>query len=301
MRSSLASTTKPDRETLTSGFPGMHLDLRGVLPYLPLLINAVLVVLIGLTAARLFWALWPIQSPTMPSAVVQKHDARVAAPAEIDVQRIADAHLFGRRTGEVGNDAAIDAPETRLDLTLTGIVADAGGGDSWALIHEGKADQQAYTVGDDIAENVAVHAIHWNRVILRRNGRFETLTLQLDESGDVQRVARQAEDRRAEARLRELRERVLDDPSQLSRYVRFQAHKEDGELIGMRIFPGSGARDLFTEVGLRPGDIVTSVNDLPMDGSIDLSALGRELRNASYLNLTLSRGGEQRAVTLTLQ
>lgn len=298
MRGSLVFTEERNREPVVS-FPGG--DLWRLLPYLPLLANVVLVVLIGLTAARLFWALWPVESPSLPPAAVQQRDVRSLPGVEVDVQRIVDAHLFGRRAVEAEDGAAIDAPETRLDLTLTGIVADASGGDSWALISEGEADQQAYTVDDGIAENVAVHAIHWNRVILRRNGRFETLTLQLDEGGDVQRVAGQREGGQAQARLRELRDRVLDDPSNLSRYVRFQAHKEDGKLVGMRIYPGSGARDLFTEVGLRPGDIVTSVNDLPVDGSIDLSALGRELRNASYLNLTLSRGGQQHAVTLTLQ
>lgn len=301
MRSSLASTAKPDRKALTSDFPAMNVNLRLGLRYLPPLINAALIVLIGLTVARLFWAIWPVQPTSLPPAAIQQDHPRSSAP-EIDVQRIAAAHLFGRRTDGSEDIAAMDAPETQLDLTLTGIVAAVRGSDSWALIQEGKADQQAYTVGDGVAENVAVHAIHWNRVILERGGRFETLTLEIDREEGVQRDEVPDDDPGLAERLAEVRSEVADEPLLFSKYVTVKAVKEDGQVRGFRIFPTYRSRDVFEEAGIRAGELVTMVNGVALDNNnVDFRRLVEELKQASQLTLNLGRRGDQRTVTWALE
>src|SRR5699024_4638491 len=104
----------------------------------PAVANVILVVLIGLVCARLFWLLWPAPAsshdlrPQTTSAVTSGSDG-----AAFDVDVIANAHLFGTPPASAAAEPKreiINAPETRLDLVLTGIVSNRAGGRSRALI-----------------------------------------------------------------------------------------------------------------------------------------------------------------------
>ncbi|MGH8562354.1 MAG: type II secretion system protein GspC, partial [Nevskiales bacterium] len=65
------------------------------------------------------------------------------------------------------------------------------------------------------------------------------------------------------------------------------------------IYPGAN-RSLFQSVGLRAGEMVTSVNGVPLDDAAKALQLMGNLRDVSELALTLERGGETRSINLNL-
>lgn len=282
-------------------------NVRRFLPYLPGFANALLVVMIGLTAARLFWLLWPEpELPVTADLAVERRDSAAAAPVEMDA--IADAHLFGEEAA--GGERKIDgtraqeikAPETRLDLTLTGIVSSRDEKRSWALIRDQKSEQRAYAVGDTVAGGVKLHAIYANRVILDRGGRYETLTLEYEKNpGGVERVARgERVTGDAVRQLGEIRREVLNDPSKVSRYIRLQPERRDGNLVGYRVYP-AGERELFSELGLKRGELVTAVNGVGLDDASGNMEVLRTLSQADSVSVTLERAGERRTMTVSFE
>lgn len=274
-------------------------DPQRLLPYLAPLLNAILVVLIGLAAAQLFWTVWPTSSTPVPPAAIPR-DKHAPPGIDVDIDRIAAAHLFGRRSESGGDTAEIEAPETQLDLTLTGIVAESNGDGSWALIRAGSAEQDAYTIGDTIAEGVSIHAIYWNRVVLNRQGRFETLTLEIDRGDGVRRAASDEDSVNVSEQLATFRDEIVAEPALLSKYVTLKVAKRKGRIQGIRIFPTNESRKVFEEAGLKPGELVTMVNGIALDRSPDISYLTNELRDARQFTLSLERQGEQRTVTVSL-
>lgn len=277
---------------------------RRFLPYLPGVANAILVIVIGLAAARLFWLLWPRpELPVTTDLATHERSADGAAPVNLDA--IAAANLFGERAaGETAGASMeeIEAPETRLELTLTGIVSSRSGEGSRAMIKDDNGEQRAYAVGDTVAGGVTLYAIYANRVILDRGGRYETLTLEREKTAEgVQRVERGERVTGAAAeRLGDIRGELLNDPSKISQYIRLQPERRDGNLVGYRVYP-TGERELFNELGLRRGELVTAVNGIELGDARGNMEVLRKLSQAGSVTVTLGNGGERRTMTVSFE
>jgi type II secretion system protein C len=75
---------------------------------------------------------------------------------------------------------------------------------------------------------------------------------------------------------------------------------EDGHVSGLaltRVPEGT----LLTEAGLRPGDVLTEINDTRIDGMGTLIGLWPRLQNASELRATVLRNGQRLSLNLTLK
>ncbi len=72
---------------------------------------------------------------------------------------------------------------------------------------------------------------------------------------------------------------------------------QDGRVVGVRLIRVAQGT-LLTEVGLRPGDVLTSINDIPTDSLPALMALWPQLQGASDLRASVLRDG--RVVSLSL-
>ena len=75
---------------------------------------------------------------------------------------------------------------------------------------------------------------------------------------------------------------------------------EDGHVSGLaltRVPEGT----LLTEAGLRPGDVLTEINDTRIDGMGTLIGLWPRLQNASELRATVLRNGQRVSLNLTLK
>lgn len=279
----------------------------------PLLLTLLALALIGAELARAFWLFMPdgpSWEPPTPAAV--SASAKNSAPA-LNITPLLTANLYGTyeaNAAPVENLNPVDAPDTKLRLTLRGIVASENPDDSRALIESNPSDLVPYVIGMDVPGGAKLHAIYPDRVLLKRAGRLETLRLEKDLPTDPEAVVAMpaisnrpsgAQILGAEAamKLSNIRTELLNDPTKASRYMRMQPARRDGSLVGYRIYPGRD-RQLFREIGLRPGDILTRVNGVDLnDPSRSLQLLG-ELSQASNVDITIERAGNQQSFSVSL-
>lgn len=276
-------------------------DLTQVTTYLAPPLNALLTALIGLTLAECLWAAWPAPAP-MTGAMAPVVNATPASTANgpTDLERIAAAELFGQASTPNDDPVAANAPETRLDLTLTGIVADRDYQRSWALIRVGKGEQQAYRRGDSVDGVATVKGILADRVVLSRNGRHEILTLPTD-ADPAQSAPGPTEPDAASKQLAEMQREISKEPFLLPKYLSIKAVYEDGELQGIRVFPTGRSRKVFQKAGIQPGAIVTRINGIPLDQTpIRPQQIAEELKQARRFIVDVNEHGDTKTVSISI-
>lgn len=271
--------------------------------HLPLAVNLLFVSLIGLSLARLAWALMPTPEAARwkPAPAAAPLALTPAQPA-VNLDALLAANLFGLYQATPGADLA-NAPDTRLNLTLLGILAGRGPRDSRALISDG-TEEKPYAIGDDVARGATLEAIYPDRVILMRSGKAETLRLNKDQPSaggeEIQPVtAAPVTSAETATSLTGARDQVLQDPSKASEYIRVQPATQDGQMRGYRVYPGRD-RQLFSSVGLRPGDLVTAVNGIELDNAQKALQMLNDLSRSNSFVLTVERGGQVQTVNVSL-
>lgn len=275
---------------------------------LPRAVELVLVLLLAYALAGLVWKLIPAPAGSAWQAPRETPQPAGGAGSQgPNVDLIAGAHLFGEVPAQA--DPALseltEAPDTRLDLTLMGILAATADRGSRALIGASNGEEKPYAIGDDVVRGVRLQAIFPDRVILARGGQLETLRLDKDSpnrGGAAAPVATADAGGSTEtgAMLSTIRQELLNDPSRASEYIRIQPASSGGQLRGYRIYPGRD-RTAFNAVGLRPGDLVTQVNGIQLnDANTALQMLG-QLSQASSISVLVDRGGQQQVVNVNFE
>lgn len=281
--------------------------------WLPAACSLLLSIVLGWSISSLIWALVPPpESARWQASAVSISGSDKPERTGPDVLALVNAHLFGEYKEEARPvvQQVIDAPDTRLNLTLTGILAASENRASRALISQGSADEEPYSVGDAISRGVELRSIFADRVILSRNGSLETLRLDKDKPSsftpatyarpEPQSNGNERSITGTEAyQLAEIREQLLADPAKASDYLRVQPARIGGEMRGYRIYPGRN-RELFSTAGLRPGDLVTGVNGVELNDPARALQLLGDLSSASELSVTIERGGNQQTINVNL-
>lgn len=274
-----------------------------------------LAVLIGLQLAKMFWLLFPApeQGLWVPAPVEPVAAQAQQGQNSVNLAQLQRAKLFGDYQAQAAaqQQAAEDAPETNLRLKLRGIVAMQSELASRALIEASNGKLESYAVGMSIPGGAKLHSIHADRVLLKRGGRLETLRLEKDKIADTSAPASATPsyrtlgsapriiDSKTAAKLSNIRETLLNDPSKASQYLRVQPARSNGAMKGYRIYPGRN-RELFKQAGLRPGDVVTSVNGVSLDDPGKGFQLLGDLSSARQLSLQIERGGQTQSVSVNL-
>jgi len=92
----------------------------------------------------------------------------------IDSNGIGERHFFG-----VANAKPVividELPETKLELILRGAFTAQNEINAGAIIEDDKKNSQHYAIGDTLPGDAILKSIHENKVVLTRNGIFETL------------------------------------------------------------------------------------------------------------------------------
>lgn len=274
----------------------------GVLVYLWVLLSAA-------AAAQLVWLLIPLPEQGQWRAPPVAPVIKPRSAASVDpVQLIVAADLFGKPVADApAITSTANAPETRLNLKLVGILYNRDEPSlSRAMISGAGASTQPFAESEQVGNVAKLHRIEQMRVLLDRNGQIETLSLEKPKPGPNSqiRVSQPARDAVAAPveqaqMLGDIRRELLQNPAQASTYLRVQPSMFNGELKGYRIYPGR-ERSAFNSVGLRPGDLVTSVNGVQLNDPARALQLLSDLSAASDLTVEIERGGTTQTLNLSL-
>lgn len=292
------------------------------------MVMVLVVVYIAFLLSKLMWLLWP-QPVTSPLAPISYSNQTMGGNNQ-SVDSIIEQFLFGKvnvtkNTNTASQTKVINnAPETRLSINLTGIVAVSNDDKAGMAIIESQGRQTSYLVEDVVQGTRAkVSQILPDRVILDVSGRFETLMLDgLDftktvsmpvlaardesEMGPLAPSAQSDEQIDATANLEvkealiETREELLEEPGKLFDYIRVSQAMNDGELIGYRLSPGKEP-ELFKQMGLQNNDLAVAINGYQLTDLKQAMAAMNELRNSTDATITIERDGEQIDVLFSLQ
>lgn len=267
-----------------------------------------LVVMLAWLLGRLVWSLL---QPTAGPATWQAKTVAVS-PANRDGFQVSDVlgmHLFGRYQQNAPvvkkKPVAQDAPETRLNLTLVGVVASTDPGTSLAVIAN-RGRQNTYGLNEAIeGTRATLQAVYVDRVIIRNSGRDETLMLDGMKFSKSQPQAQPSPAAKSPpssvaSDLGRIKQEILDKPQNLFSYIRLSQVKKDGELVGYRVNPGK-ERALFDAVGLQPNDLAVSLNGNDLTDPAVMARLWTELSEATEFMLTVEREGQLHDIYIELR
>ena len=273
-----------------------------------------LIVVLAWVVGRMVWlALQPTQAPANWQASTVAVSANTGSNRS-EVAQVLNMNLFGRYQQnapvvERKQPVKQDAPQTRLNLTLVGLVASSNPQTALAVItHRGK--QNTYGLNEAIeGTRATLQAVYPDRVIIRNSGRDETLMLDgVDFAKASQSTAatRQPAPRQAEpaaeptSDLSRIKQEILEKPQTLFSYIRLSQVKRDGELVGYRVNPGK-ERALFDAVGLKANDLAVSLNGNDLTDAAVMAKLWTELSSATDFTLTVEREGQLHDIYIELQ
>jgi len=269
--------------------------------------------------AQLTWRWWPGLQTEGGAVRLAPASLQGNGPARLDLgplQRLAlfgkaDAPAPGQGPGAGGellppDQVSLSAPKTKLNITLTGLLASTDPKRSIAIIAQGNA-QASYLIGDKIDGTPArLRAVLPDRIILDNQGRDETLMLDGDGRSGAATTPRRAapaspppRDKPGEDNLAELRDDINENPAQLLDYITISPVREDNVLKGYRLNPGKKP-ELFGNLGLQPNDLAININGFDLrDPSQAMQAM-QQMKEVSQLDITIERDGEQQSLSVSL-
>jgi general secretion pathway protein C len=267
----------------------------GLSTRLPQIVAAVLVIAIAWQGVQLIWLL----RHRAPAPAAVNTATSVTVPQEMsrnDVQSIVSAHLFG--VANIENADPNNAPPTQVALVLAGVMATEDPKRGYAIVGESAANAKVHLVGSPLPGGVRLYAVYPDRVLIDRNGQIETLALPRQPGGLA--PPRVASTPASNGNFAEnVRRLAQSNPNAFGEVLRPQPVFANGTQRGYRVYPGRD-RKQFAQLGLQPGDLVTSINGTPLDDP----ARGQEVLNtmatSDRVNVTVERNGQTQQLTLNM-
>ncbi len=252
--------------------------------------------------AVLVWQLVP--APVLPEVSLEAPAAQPVQQqrrARVDINQVVNWHLFGTPSAHPAqaSTAPIDAPETRLNLVLRGVLSSHDPENARAIISEPNGNENFFRIGSALPGGAELAEIYADRIILKRAGRHETLRLPREGvEGAVttpdQPAASSVSGPSEEMGeiLRDYRARMAEDPQTLLDLARPVPFSDANGFAGFRLFPGNKPT-LFRELGLQPGDLVKEVNGVVLDNALRGAEIMQALNTQTQLSMRILRGAEE--------
>lgn len=267
-------------------------------------VSLMLVVACAYVLVEISWMFFPQDEDDMMLVRQQTQPLLKNQSPDNNFARVTAANIFG-----VSDEVAIikqdKVPETKLNLTLKGVLAATPMNRASAIIAKGKAGKEdIYGIGDKMPGGVSVKEIYADHIVLERGGRLEILKLQkisgvADLGSTAGRGSSYASNTPAAA-LKKIRTNILKNPASFGEYALPVIVKENGKQIGYRLQPQNKG-GLLADLGLQPSDTITQINGIKLDKPQNgISAL-RKLSTAKNLNIVVKRNGAEVPISISLQ
>ena len=270
-----------------------------------LVINLLLIVWIASILASLTWDLLSPDDAMEPVEVVADAAPVQANPDRQLISQMPGWHLMGearQSSAPVQASTPVTAPETKLKLILRGVLASNDPEHARAIIADPRGKELQYGLGDKLPGNAELSEVHPDRIILKRNGRFETLRLPKTEKGSPKVASRSVSARRStqspQQRLSNARQQLSESPGKLSNLIRVTPKRgEGGKTVGYILSPGRDP-DLFAQVGLQPGDVAIQINDIKLDNPTNSARALKSMQSGDSVTVTVLRDEQEEVLNL---
>ena len=261
-------------------------------------------------------ALNPPQSSAQLGLVVVDTSAVIGTGVFGGIPDELDASPEANESSDNRDGIERNAAETRLPLTLTGIVALTEDGLGSAVIRVNGAEQ-VYAVGDSLPASgqVTLAKVMPQTIVIDNNGTYELLTLyegvglvvpttpsragpatQPNRAESQAPIASEAE--RSEVAQR-YRRALYESPEALASLLTVSPVQADGAIIGYRISP-SKERAAFDALGFKTGDVVTAVNGLSLSDTTNTLKLYTLMKEATEATFDMTREGGNVTINVDL-
>lgn len=281
--------------------------------------SLVLVILLAWLAARLSWSLWQQLMPSAPLLTASHSAIAQTSNAGPSLAQLQSAALFGRyqakQEAAIAQPVLTDAPQTSLNLKLTGVVATRQKPEQGTAIIENNGVEQVYAVDEQIEGTAAVlKQVLEDRVLLQVAGRFETLMLDGVEyqrlsnenaavgtvvSNDIGPQPEPMEVSPIQTDIANMRREMLAEPAKFFDYIRVTPRHRNGQMYGYALLPGKDP-ELFARMGLMPNDVAIEINGVRLNDMQQAYGVINELREAQQASIKVERDGEIKDVLFSL-
>jgi general secretion pathway protein C len=275
-------------------------------------ITILLVIAIAWQLAKIVWALVPgsSQGDTIDASplAVATAGGTARTGGRDDVLSIANAHLFGEASTEsvevVPQGPLEDLAETRLALTLKGIIAGSEDSLSMAIIADNRNEEKTYAINDAVVPGTTLHAVYIEQVVLNRSGNLEALKLPKDfpktstAPSRNQTSVRRATTARTNSNNRSIQNVLAQNVTKLADVIRPTPYFVGGQQQGYRVYPGRD-RKKFAALGLRPGDLIKDIDGAALTDPQQAMKIFENLGTADQVSVTVERNGQPQVLILS--
>lgn len=285
-------------------------------------ISVLFLIYVAFMAAKITWLVVPQQSIERNNPITKRIVSKSNSTASINISALQALNLFGQYNKPATDSVAVqvtDAPETRLQLTLSGIVA-SDHAETAAAIIENKGKQETYGIGDVIqGTRASLEQVLIDRVFIKQSGRLETLMLdgadfnqpaqsianvkanvtannnsatpQNNTSKSKPSVVDHRSNKELSANVQRLRADLNSNPGKITDYLSISPANKDGKVIGYRLSPGKSP-EFFKLSGLKSGDIAVQMNGHDLLLPAELAQAMSALKTESDISLLVDRQGD---------
>ena len=294
--------------------------------YLPKFIFILLIVLITKSFAEMTWRFFTTAGELTSTTVKNQTSNIIPSLPNLSLKDVSAYHLFGdAKKHIVVQQKMINAPETRLRLDLKGVFATSNAEKALAIISSSKDKDKTYHIGDKVMGGALLHAVYTDRVILKRNGKLETLRLPKskvdskafysaepsssnsikplnNKPAQIRKAAKVTSSQRDQngspsQRLRTIRDNLLKDPAKVWQQVRINPVMKNGSIQGYTLAHNDKA--LMSALNIRNTDVITGINGESLSDPATLYGLMGSMSSQQSMELTIERNGQEQTVQLT--
>ncbi|WP_250658733.1 type II secretion system protein N [Alkalimarinus coralli] len=184
----------------------------------------------------------------------------------------------------------VEAPKTKLQLQLKGVFTAEREEESSAIVAERGKKGEYFKIGDKLPGNAELVAVYSDRVLLKRNGRLETLSFEDTKKGGIAKVKPSFNRKQIsspEQFVDVAEKRLAESPATALASVGLRPVKE-GSASG---YVYDGNNPMLAGMNLKPGDVVRSVNGNPLGDINKDKALLKQLYQEGSLEVEVERDG----------
>lgn len=274
-------------------------------------VATLLLVWLAWLLADTVWLAWRGPTAVIPPDpdLVVVQTGQVQQEMALSPEQVRSWELFGRYQAPetAASDQPVDAPETRLRLDLLGVFQTGDTSAAGAIIAEQGGEGELYHPGQVLPGNATLETVYADRVMLRRQGRLETLKLKEPSlEGTVSRTrSTEPEPSPEEDQARDYRAAGGEEPEELG--PRGSIERQRKQIIsGLGLEKTDGGyrisqeapTEVISRVGLQSGDVIVSVNGHQVgEEQADLAAL-RDYQETKSATIVVQRGAQRFTVTV---